>query len=181
MFVESSTLDLVLRTIVLSSFGLLWVVGLVRLVGLRSFSKMSSFDFVMTVAMGSLLAGAAQAVQWSSFVQTLGAMSMLFAVQYLIAKLRFAFDLVEDVIENQPILLLKDGVVYDQALAATRVTRRDLLAKLREANVTNIEDVKAVVLETTGDISVIQGDDPLSEQLLDGVNKSIESPQLKNP
>ncbi len=175
MFAESSTFDLILRIVLLSSIGLLWVVGLVRLVGLRSFSKMSSFDFVMTVAMGSLLAGAAQAFEWSAFIQSLGAMSTLFAVQYSIAKLRFAFDPVEDGIENQPMLLLKDGIVYDQALAATRVTRRDLLAKLREANVTHIDEVKAVVLETTGDISVIQGDDALSEQLLEGVNKDLGS------
>ena len=35
------------------------VIALTRIVGLRSFSKMSSFDFAMTVAVGSVMASTA--------------------------------------------------------------------------------------------------------------------------
>lgn len=46
--------------VVLSSLAILIaVVAFVRIIGLRSFSKMSSFDFAVTVAMGSLLASVA--------------------------------------------------------------------------------------------------------------------------
>lgn len=61
MFVENILTDFLLRSAVLSSIAIIWVIVVVRLVGLRAFSKMTAFDFVVTVAIGSLLAGASQA------------------------------------------------------------------------------------------------------------------------
>ncbi|WJY18563.1 DUF421 domain-containing protein [Alteriqipengyuania flavescens] len=147
---------------------LVWVVTLVRLVGLRSFSKMTSFDFVMTVAMGSLVAGAAQDTKALEFLQTMAAMAGLFMVQLIIAVVRKKSDWFEDAISNDPCILMRDGKINEEALSTTRVSRSDLLAKLREANVLSFEEVRAVVLETTGDISVLHGeklDDALIENM----------------
>ena len=47
-----------------------------------------------------------------------------------------------------------DGKVIDKALNVSRVAESDLF-KLREANVLELNQVRAVVLETTGDISVL--------------------------
>lgn len=57
-----------------------------------------------------------------------------------------------------------------EALAATRVAEDDLIAKLREANVLDFSQVRAVVLERTGDISVLHGCS-LQVQLLEGVRR----------
>jgi uncharacterized membrane protein YcaP (DUF421 family) len=59
-------------------------------------------------------------------------------------------------------------ILHDNMKSA-KVTHNDLRAKLREANVTQLLQVKAVVLETTGDISVLHNDDPnhkLDDELL---------------
>lgn len=168
IFVDDINLDILLRGVILSAAALLWVVVLVRVVGLRSFSKMTSFDFVMTVAMGSLVAGAAQATEWSWFGQAMAAMASLFAVQFVIARLRKSSDTVESVLSNEPRLLMRDGVIDDAAMSATRVSREDLMAKLREANVLDMTKVRAVVLENTGDISVLHGDS-LDEALIEAV------------
>lgn len=106
-----------------------------RLVGLRSFSKMTNFNFVITVASGSLLAGAAQASTWTVFSQALLTLAAIFAVQWAIARIRKESDTFEQVIQNEPILLMRDGVIDERALGRTRVARSDLIAKLREANV----------------------------------------------
>ena len=52
-----------------------------------------------------------------------------------------------------------------------RITRDDLYAKLREANVTSFDQVHAVIAETTGDISVLHGgpSDTLDPDLLKNV------------
>ena len=89
---------------------MLWIIALTRGVGLRSFSKMTTFDFVMTVAMGSLLAGASQSTDWGQLIQTLCAMAGLFAAQYAIARLRRISDAAEQVIQNTPVILMRDGV-----------------------------------------------------------------------
>lgn len=170
MFSSIEFLDVILRAALLSSLALLWVVVVVRGVGLRAFSKMTVFDFVVTVATGSLLAGASQATNWSGFFQASLAMASLLGVQYIVARLRKASDAFEEIVQSSPVLLMRDGQMIDDALAQTRVAKSDLIAKLREANVLEFDSVRAVVLETTGDISVLHGPD-LQEQLLSGVQK----------
>lgn len=170
MFTDLLWIDVVLRGLVLTALGMMWVVLLVRVNGLRSFSKMTNFDFVMTVAVGSLLAGASQSTQWSAFVQTLVAMAGLFIVQYATARLRKSSDAFASVMQNNPVVLMRDGVILDAALTATRVARSDLIAKLREANVLDMSEVRAVILETTGDISVLHGQ-RCADELLDGTRR----------
>lgn len=171
MFFDNAMADLTIRSAALTAIAVIWVIGLVRLVGLRSFSKMTSFDFVITVASGSLLAGAAQASSWSTFWQAILALAAIFAVQWLIARIRKESDTFEHAIQNEPVLLMRDGLIDDEALQRTRVARSDLIAKLREANVLRLADVRAVVLETTGDISVLHGE-KLEDDLLEGVRNA---------
>ena len=133
------------------------LIGLVRLVGLRSFSKMTSVDFAMTVAMGSVLAstilGAAPSVP-----QAAVALASLFGIQYVVARLRKDSDAVEEAIDNTPVVLMVGDRILRDNLEKTRVTENDLWGKLREANVLDPCEVRAVVLETTGDISVLHGE-----------------------
>lgn len=167
MFFDSVPLDIIARALLLSGLALVWVVFVVRVIGLRTFSKMTAFDFVATVATGSLLAGACQATTWPEFAQPTLAILALLGAQFVIARLRQASDQFEDVVQNEPVILMRDGQIFDEALRQTRVARADLIAKLREANVMNFSDVRAVVLETTGDISVLHGED-LDERILEG-------------
>ena len=97
-------------------------------------------------------------------------MASLLGVQYATARLRKTFDTFENLVQNSPMLLMRDGVFLDAALKKTRVAKDDLIAKLREANVLEYSQVRAVVLETTGDISVIHGEN-LEDNLLTGVKR----------
>ena len=170
LFVSAPLPDAILRGLVLTAGAMVWVVLLVRINGLRSFSKMTNFDFVMTVAVGSLLAGTGQSTEVSGFLQGLAGMAALFGVQYVAARLRTASDTFEEAVQNSPVLLARDGVFIDEALKDTRVSKDDLIAKLREANVLSMQSVRAVVLETTGDVSVMHGDS-LDEFLLKGTRR----------
>jgi uncharacterized membrane protein YcaP (DUF421 family) len=143
---------------------------LVRFVGLRSFSKMTSFDFIMTIAMGSLVGSAARVTEIEQFLQACAAMAGLFLIQFVIAWIRKIWNGFGDIIQNQPLLLMRNGEIIDEALSSSRVARGDLMSKLREASVTDMSQVRAVILETTGDVSVITGDhlDPI---VLEGVQR----------
>ncbi|MGB3244623.1 MAG: YetF domain-containing protein [Sulfitobacter sp.] len=170
MFFDEPILDAVAKGFLLSAFGLGWIILLVRMVGLRSFSKMTTFDFVMTVAMGSLLAGASQSETWPGLLQTITAMACLFAVQYTVSGLRQKWPKFDEAVQNTPVLLMKDGVILQDALRATRVAEEDLIAKLREANAIKMSSVRAVVLETTGDVSVLHGDH-VDDALFKGIGR----------
>ena len=176
MFFDDTTYDLIARGMILTAIGILYVILLTRVVGLRSFSKMTNFDFVITVASGTVLAGMGRATDWQGFTQAAVVMFALFAVQLVIAKVRKTSETFEETIQNDPVLLMIDGRFCTEAMTETRVARSDIIAKLREANVMNYDEVCAVILETTGDISVMHGES-LDPAILEGVRDLREPEQ----
>ncbi len=132
------------------------VIVLARLNGLRSFSKMSSFDFALTVAAGSVLATMMTSAKtpWPG----LTALIVLFAARYVISAMRRRWGWAQRLTDNAPLMLYYEGRLFEENLTLARVTRDDLRAKLREANAISPDCVRAVVLEATGDVSVLHGE-----------------------
>ncbi|WP_313113627.1 DUF421 domain-containing protein [Aequorivita sediminis] len=127
-----------------------------RVFGKRSFSKMSSFDFAMTVAIGSLIAST---ILTSSISISEGVLGLLvvYLLQLTAAYFR-RFEFFAKTIDNTPLLLMDGSNILHKNLAKARVTEGDLRAKLREANVLELSQVRAVIFETTGDIAVLHTD-----------------------
>lgn len=149
------------------------VIIFTRIIGLRSFAKFSTFDFAFTVAIGSAVA----AVLTSSTTVAHGS-TAIFGLLFLtaaIAYLQRKSEAFNQMISNKPLLLMDGQTILDDNLKAARVDKSQLIAKLREANVLKFEQVRAVVLETTGDISVLHvsedSDCELEDRLLDNVRR----------
>ena len=168
MFGLPAYADAIVRGLILGAIALIFIVGLVRVIGLRSFSKMTAFDFVVTLATGSLLASAGTVGSWPNFLQALVAIATLMALQVALAVYRRFEGGASSTIENEPLILMRNGEFLDMALSESRVSRDDVLAKLRSANVHALSEVQAVVLETTGDISVLHGSS-LDDEMVAGV------------
>ncbi|MEX2351358.1 MAG: YetF domain-containing protein [Balneolaceae bacterium] len=143
-----------------------------RIAGLRSFSKMSGFDFAITVAVGSLVATTIISENPPLF-QAIIALGILYVLRNFLAKLREISPLIRKLVDNQPTLLMKGPHLLDENLRKTKVTLDDLRAKLREANVTDLNQIKAVVLETTGDISVLHSKDS-SQKVDDDILSNVK-------
>lgn len=149
------------------------VIALTRLNGLRSFSKMTSFDFALTVATGSIIAATVLNIDQHIWI---GLMSLtaVFVVQAIVSKIRFSSDGFQKFTENEPLLLLENGKFLTENLTKSNVTKGDIYGKLREANALSMSQVLAVVLEPTGDISVLHcgsGDTQLDAEILTGVRR----------
>ncbi len=125
-----------------------------RLVGLRSFSKMSAFDFAITIAIGSILASVTL-WQKPTLLEGAVALGVLFGLQFVVGNLRKRLPGVTALVDNAPLLLMDGPEVLPDNLRRANMTEADLRAKLREANVTRLEQVRAVVMESTGDVSVL--------------------------
>ena len=152
------------------------LVVLVRLVGLRSFSKMSSFDFALTIATGAVLASTLLTPS-PPLVQGLVALAVLFGLQAAVAWGRRHG--LSAVVDNEPVVLMAGPDLIEENMRRARVTEADVRAKLREANVLRLSEVRAVVMETTGDISVLHGDPDgpaLEAALLHGVRDADRVP-----
>jgi uncharacterized membrane protein YcaP (DUF421 family) len=165
LFTTWSTVGWIIVSAVLM---LLAVVVVVRITGLRSLAKMSSVDFTVTVAIGSILGSVV--ASGSPISQGAVAVAALLGVQWLVAQFRRR-SFGSRVVDNTPVLLVRDGQFIEEAMTKERVTRSDVYARLRRANVHRMDQVIAVVLETTGDISVVHGEGPLDRQLYDNIRQ----------
>jgi uncharacterized membrane protein YcaP (DUF421 family) len=152
------------------------VILFTRLAGVRSFAKMSGFDFAMTIAVGSVIASTALSKSTPLPVGVL-VLGILFFLQWLIAKARKNWKTVSRIIDNEPILVMREGEILEGNLKTAAMATDDLWSKLREANVLELEKVRAVIVETTGDVTVLHGDPAveLSPELFSGVRGTGDS------
>ena len=118
---------------------------------------MSGFDFAITVSFGSILAGAVTAPQTNLWI-FLSALAGLFALQALLSQSRAFWTFPAKLLDNPPRLVMENGQILERNLQRAGMTRSDLYAKLREANAFDLRTVHAVVVESTGDVSVLHGD-----------------------
>ena len=149
--------DVIIPTILSAIIIYAVIIAFTRLFGLRSFSKMSSFDFAMTIAVGTVLSSTIISKDTSVW-QGITALFMLYVLQTAIAWLRRKFGWFSEAVDNDPLLLMQGSKILHENLKKAHLSEADLRSKLREANVLNYHQVKAVVFETTGDISVLHSD-----------------------
>ena len=147
-------LGMVLISAVCIYFG---VIAATRLTGLRSFAQFSSFDFAMTIAIGSLIS-TALLTEDPPLSQAFVGLIAIYGLQKLVALLR-TYAPLGGLLDNSPTLLVKDGEILDDKLDQALLTRADLRSILRRENVSHMNDVHAVILETTGDVSVVHSED----------------------
>lgn len=152
------TIDVALLVIV-SVFGIFTAIIIItRIFGLRTFAKMSSFDFASTIAVGSILASIIINND-QSILKGILALMCIIAFQTLFSFLVRKNDWFKKLFTNKPQFLMKDGEIFYDNLKSCNVGVSDLMGKLREANVHKLSEVQAVVFESTGDISVLHSSD----------------------
>lgn len=166
---ETSTTT-IFATIIHAVLVYVGVILFTRLMGKRSFSKMSGFDFAATIAIGSLIATTITSKS-VGILQGLIALLSLYTLQFIVARLR-RFPAFSKGVDNEPLYLMKGTEILHENLKKARVTENDLRGKLREANVIRLSQVKVVIFETTGDVSVLHSDD-LSKEVEDFITKDV--------
>ncbi|ARN79328.1 DUF421 domain-containing protein [Nonlabens spongiae] len=143
---------------------------IVRIAGLRTFAKMTSFDFATTIAIGSILASVSISPK-NSIGNGIVALITIIAFQLLFALIQRYSKVFKKTATNEPVILMRNGEILEANLAKCNLDRSELIAKLREANVLKFSQVQAAVFESTGDVSVLhtsgEEDIELEERLLD--------------
>ena len=147
------------------------VIAFVRLSGKRTTSQMNGFDWVVTVAMGSLVASGIVS-RSVPLADALLAIALLLALQYALTRAVRRSDALAGFVKSEPRLLVSDGRFLPRAMAAERLTEGEVMSAVRGKGVASLDGVAAVVLETDATLSVIgrssiDGSSPLA--VLDGV------------
>ncbi len=143
-----------------------------RMAGLRSFSKLSSYDFAMTIGIGSILASTVVSKS-TSLSQGLFAVGMLFALQTIVSLVRRRVKFIKALLDNQAIILMVDGEYLSDNLREAKLSRSDVQEVLRKHGIKSKSEVFAVIMETTADMSVIKNNEVIPDwSLFDDVRDS---------
>ncbi|HEX6202099.1 MAG TPA: YetF domain-containing protein, partial [Thermoanaerobaculia bacterium] len=168
-------LDPLVRTLIVGTLAYTGLVVLLRLSGKRTLSKWNAFDFVVTVAYGSMLATILLSAE-TSLATGLAGLALLVVLQAAITWLSSRWTSLRRVVKARPTLLLYRGRLLDAALRRERVARDEVLAAVRSNGHAAVEEVEAVVLETDGSFSVMGSIDGSSDTALadvDGYDEAV--------
>ncbi len=145
----------IVRTFVITILAYICLIFFLRLSGKRTLSKMNAFDFIVTIALGSCLATVSLNKNVALTDGTLVFLLLIF-LQYLITTLSTKFEVVKNIVTNKSILLVYNGEILRDVMKKERITKDELFAAARSHGITQLDKLAAVVLETTGDITVIE-------------------------
>jgi uncharacterized membrane protein YcaP (DUF421 family) len=143
------------RTVVVSALGYAALLTLLRLSGKRSIAKMNVFDFVVIVALGSVLAGTITSPAMG-MLDLVAAIAVLLGLQQVFAVLTRRSKRMDQWINGKPTILLYRGHMVQEQLRRQRVTEEEVQAAVRAGGEARLEDVDAVVLETDGQFTILR-------------------------
>lgn len=142
------------HTAIVGTLGYLCIILLLRVSGKRTLSKWNAFDFVVTIAFGSILASLMLSTN-TSLIQGLLAFGLLVLFQFILSWIAARSSLVQHLIKSEPTLLFYQGEFLVAALKHERVAKGEVLSAIRLSGCGGLHQVSAVVLETDGGFSVI--------------------------
>lgn len=154
------------------------VIIYVRIIGIRSSSQMNSFDWIVTVGIGSIFASTVILEGVTIIAGALGILILLL-LQYLLTWSTSVSGRIRKVVKATPHLLLLRGELMEDNMKAERITRSEVLAAIRQSGYKSTENIFAVVLETNAVLSVIPEDNnngkPFSLSDVNGLPEGLKT------
>lgn len=161
----------IFRTFIITILAYFSLIALLRISGKRTLSKMNAFDFIVTIAIGSVLASVLlnKSVALADGVL---AFALLIGLQYLITTLALRSKKVSQWVKATPSLIVYNGEILTKTMHKERISEDEVYAALRQNGIKSIVHAKAVVLESDGSMSVICSFDNANPESLSTVDIS---------
>lgn len=127
----------------------------VRVAGMRSFGRKSSFDTIIVITLGALMSRVVVGV--SPAVPTIVASGVFVVLHRAIAVLTAMVPATERLFKGDDVVLYRGGVFDLKAMRSAGISRADLEEAVRaKANRARLTDVLEIRLESSGDLSVVE-------------------------
>ena len=153
-----------LRVVLTAPIAYAGLVALLRVSGKRSVAKLSAFDLVVTVALGSMLASIVLSPE-TALAEGVAGIGVLVTLQWVVASVTARSRVAGSIVKARPRIVARDGKVVEGALKRENLGPDEVLAALRKRGQRSLRDVLAVVLESDGTLSVIPDGDGECEAL----------------
>lgn len=156
------------RTVLIGALAYLTLVVLLRLSGKRTLSKLNAFDLIVTVAFGSTLASVMMSKN-VALAEGVLAFALLIGLQFVITFASVHYKPFSKLVKADPRLVLFEGEFIETAMQNERLTRGEVCAAVRSSGAASLREVRAVVLETDGSLSVVKAKIATDDSALEGV------------
>lgn len=143
-----------IRIVLVSLVTYIGVTILMKHAGKRTLASMNALDFIITVAIGSAF-GRILTAQQVSISEAMTAFCMLVFIKMGIAQIELKFRKFAKFITPQPTLLFYNGKFFDSKLKKERIHKNDLYSELRKKSVNSFDQVEAIILESSGQFSIL--------------------------
>ena len=127
---------------------------MVRLTGKRTVGQFTPFDLIVVMLLAEAVSGSVSG-QDGSLVGGLIAAITLVALDVLIAVSTSRSKRIDTLVEGNPVVIGRNGVIYKDVLKRERVSESDVEKSLREADC-DVEEMRMAILEADGRISVLK-------------------------
>ena len=145
--------EYIVRAVVVYLFLLL---GL-RVTGKRQISQFSSFDFILLLILSNSVQNSMNGGDNSLSGGLLLAL-VLIGLSWLLGILVFESKKIENYIQGKPEVLIHNGKIFEETMKKEKITHDEIYSVLRKNGLDKISEVKFLILETNGDMSVIKKD-----------------------
>lgn len=146
----SKIIEIIFRSAV--TYVILLVLG--RVIGRKLISRITLFDFIVGIALGSIAVRIALGAQESPLLAAISAtvITILVVITDYIDIKNINF---RKLVDGEPIILISNGKLLDYNLKKVKITVNKLMMQLREKDVFNIDDVAIATIESDGELSVL--------------------------
>lgn len=159
----------VLRIVFSGVFIYFTLILIMNLFGKRSIANLSMHDYVVTLAMGSIVASTIISKD-ATILDGLVGVIVLLTLQYLVTLTSIHYARFFKTINSSPVVLFLEGEFIEENLSKNRITHFEVYSAIRMQGQTTSDNIFAVVLESNGNLSIIKS---TSEEKRDEITQYI--------
>ncbi len=147
---ELTVVQWVLRAVVV----MLWLLLVTRLMGQREIGRLTAFDFIIAITIGSV-AAAPLASSTDDLLGPIISIAALGTIDIILAHIALKNAKLRRLVQDEPIVLVQNGQILEDTMRKSRFNLDDLLTELRLNNYPYLSDIEFAILESNGSLSII--------------------------
>lgn len=144
----------IVRVFFIAATGYLTLLLLLRASGQRTLAQMSALDLVITVTIGSAF-GRVLTAREVALTEVVAAFVALVLLQWVASNVWGRSRKLRGLVAPQPALLYYDGEAVERSMRRHHLVLDDLHAAARQEGMGSLEEVRAILLEGNGSLTVL--------------------------
>lgn len=146
-----------------------------RIMGKREIGKLSVFDLTISIMIAEIGVFVIEDIERPIY-DGIVPMATLVLIQVIVAQLSLKSRKLRLLVDGKPSILISDGKLHRGEMRRQRYNIDDLLLQLRGQNIVSPADVEFAILETSGQLTVIEKNKGVSSSNQSG-NSSVSAEQ----